>query len=128
MNQEILHKAIAKWGRKMQIHKIQEELLELALVINKMDCPTKDKKKMEENLYEELGDVKIMMAQAEILFDKKRIDKRVDSKLQLMDEKYFSTTFKVLVCMHCNSEMITPGDGGFWCDDCRKLTPKRLTA
>lgn len=88
MNTAILHRAIEKWGRETQINKIQEEALELSLVINQMKCPTKDMEQMEHNLYDELADMKIMMAQAEILFDSKRINERVDYKLNKLENKY----------------------------------------
>jgi len=90
INKNLLKKAIKKWGRDVQIQKIQEELIELALAINRLNSPIKNKEDMVQNLYDELGDVKIMMAQAEIIFDKKRINKRVDFKLNKMAEKYFN--------------------------------------
>jgi len=90
MDKEILYKAIEKWGTKTQINKIQEEALELSLVLNQMNCPTKDPIEMEEKLYDELADVKIMMAQAEILFDSERINERVEFKLNKLKNKYFN--------------------------------------
>ena len=88
MDIDILKKAIVKWGRRVQINKIQEEALELALVLNQINCPTKDPDEMEANLYSELADMKIMMAQAELLFDAERINKIVDLKLERMNVKY----------------------------------------
>ena len=90
MNKEILHKAIEKWGRDTQINKIQEEALELSLVLNQRNCPTKDPEQMEAKLYDELADVKIMMAQADILFDADRINERVKFKLDKLQSKYLS--------------------------------------
>ena len=90
MNKEILQKAIDKWGKETQINKIQEEALELALVLNQRKCPTKDVEQMEANLYDELADMKIMMAQAEILFDADRINERVKFKLDKLQSKYLS--------------------------------------
>ena len=84
----IISKAIKKWGRQTQVNKIQEEALELSLVLNQINCPTKDKTEMENALYSELADMKIMMAQAEILFDKNRIDKMVKMKLEKLNSKY----------------------------------------
>lgn len=90
MNEEILQKAFDKWGKETQINKLQEEALELALVLNQRNCPTKDEGLMEEKLYDELADMKIMMKQAEMfLFDKDRIDRQVDLKLAKLDVKYF---------------------------------------
>ena len=88
MNQEILRKAIVKWGAEVQINKIQEEALKLALVLNQRNCPTKDVAQMEEQLYDELADMKIMMAQADMLFDADRIDERVEYKLNKLNTKY----------------------------------------
>lgn len=88
MNKEILQKAIDKWGKETQINKIQEEALELALVLNQRKCPTKDVEQIEANLYDELADMKIMMAQAEMLFDADRINERVKFKLDKLQSKY----------------------------------------
>lgn len=90
MNKEILQKAIDKWGRDTQINKIQEEALELSLILNQRNCPTKDPEQMEASLYDELADMKIMMAQAEILFDADRINERVKFKLDKLKSKYLS--------------------------------------
>lgn len=75
---------INRFGREVQINKIQEEALELALAL--MKCPTKGD--LTEELYGELADMKIMMAQAEILFDKQKIDQMVEFKLNRFKEKY----------------------------------------
>lgn len=90
MNKEILLKAIEKWGRDTQINKIQEEALELSLILNQRNCPTKDPEQMEASLYDELADMKIMMAQAEILFDADRINERVKFKLNKLQSKHLS--------------------------------------
>ena len=92
MNQKILKAAIEKWGPETQINKIQEEALELALVLNQRKCPTKNPNEMEEALYDELADMKIMMAQAELLFDGQRIRDRVSFKLEKLQRKYLSVT------------------------------------
>ena len=88
MDIQILHAAIELFGRDTQINKIQEEALELSLVLNQRKCPTKDVKEMEEKLYDELADMKIMMQQAEILFDADRINERVKFKLNKFSQKY----------------------------------------
>lgn len=90
INKGILHKAIEKFGRDTQINKIQEEALELSLILNQRNCPTKDPEQMEASLYDELADMKIMMAQAEILFDADRINERVKFKLDKLQSKYLS--------------------------------------
>lgn len=90
-NNEILKKAIEFWGVEMQTMKIAEEAAELSLAIIRMGNPTKDKKAMEDNLYEELGDMKIMMAIVDMIYDKERINERVRYKLIKMNKKYFSS-------------------------------------
>ena len=81
MDKELFKKAIKKWGVEAQIDKLQEELLELALVLTQIKCITKDPKVMQQKLYDELADVKIMMAQSDLLFDSERINNNVEHKL-----------------------------------------------
>jgi NTP pyrophosphatase (non-canonical NTP hydrolase) len=82
---EILCRAIEKFGYSAQVLKLQEEALELALAISRLNCPTKDEGKMIEEFYGELADMKIMMAQAEIMFSKKKLDKVVKLKLKKLE-------------------------------------------
>lgn len=90
-HKNLLTKAIGKWGKETQINKLQEELLELALVLNQRNCPTKDQKYITDQLYSELADVSIMMMQARLILDQKRIDETIRYKLNRMDEIYFTT-------------------------------------
>lgn len=85
---KVLENAITKWGIQNQIHKIQEEALELALVLNQSQCPTKDKNEMYEKIYDELADMAIMMEQAHLLFDSNKITERVNFKIKKMQTKY----------------------------------------
>ncbi len=85
---QILKQILAKFGRDSQLLKLQEEAIELALALNQINCVTKDRQEMEENLYGELADMKIMMAQAEIIFDKEKIDGYVQAKLERFTKKY----------------------------------------
>lgn len=85
---DVLRRIIAKWGAPSQIHKIQEEALELALAINQRQCVTKDPEAMDAALYDELADMKIMMAQAHLLFDAKRINERVAFKIYRVQKKH----------------------------------------
>lgn len=87
IDQKLMKAAIKKWGKKVQKHKLQEELLELSLALNQIHCPTKNKEKLEDEIYGELADVKIMMTQAELLFDKDRINKKVEEKLKKLKNK-----------------------------------------
>ena len=88
MDKHILKRAIDKWGNQIQIKKLQEECLELALVINQMECPTKPC--LAEQFIYELADVKIMMAQAEMIVGSSEIDKRVEYKLKRLADKHFN--------------------------------------
>lgn len=88
MDKHILKTAIAKWGVETQTKKLQEECLELALVINQMECPTKPD--LTDQFIDELADVKIMMAQAEMIIGSYEIDKRVEYKLKRLADKYFN--------------------------------------
>jgi len=85
MEKQIYVKAIETWGVDTQVNKLQEELLELALILNQMNCITKQKFKLERQLYDELADVSIMMAQARLIFDKERIDRCIASKLERLE-------------------------------------------
>lgn len=90
MEKTFLQKIIDRFGKETQINKIQEEALELALILNQRNCPTKCAKEMEDRLYDELADMKIMMAQAELLFDADKINERVKIKLDKFQSKYLS--------------------------------------
>ena len=79
------------FGKDVQADKIQEEAMELALALHQYKCPTKDKIKLLDNVYDELADMKIMMAQAEIIFDPSIINARVDLKLKKFQEKPMKT-------------------------------------
>jgi len=83
-----VQRIIDRFGSEVQVNKIQEEALELALALNQVNCPTKNKAEKLENVYEELADMKIMMAQAEKLFDADKINQLVDFKLNRFSEKY----------------------------------------
>ena len=77
----IFEKAIEKWGRVSQIKKIQEECLELALVINNMDCSTKSREESYRNFIDECADVSIMMKQAELIIGKDTLNRAISEKL-----------------------------------------------
>lgn len=89
IDKKLLQKAIDKWGLQAQINKIQEEALELALVLNQINCSTKDFKEMEEQLYSELADMEIMMAQARLIFNEERINDMIEYKLKRLKDRYF---------------------------------------
>lgn len=86
IDSEILERTINKFGRDAQVDKIQEEAQELALALHQYKCPTKDKEQGLADIYSELADMKIMMAQAELLFDKYKINEVVEYKLSRLEQ------------------------------------------
>lgn len=99
VDRNIIDRIIDKWGHETQVNKIQEEALELALVLNQRNCPTKNGSDMEAGLYDELADMHIMMAQSLVLFDRERIAERVRFKLQRVLEKHLNA-----LPLHLNSD------------------------
>ena len=87
IDEELLQQAVEKWGQVVQTNKIQEEALELSLIINQMNCPTKDPAEMEDQLYGELADMAIMCAYFPIMFDHARIQSIIDRKLDVLKQK-----------------------------------------
>lgn len=81
IDDDLLHKATEKWGVDSQIHKIQEEILELALAINQSAnqsvCVTKDKEQLIQQVVNEIADCKIMIRQAELIYGISKIDAAV---------------------------------------------------
>lgn len=81
INIELLKKAISIWGHDSQVEMMHEECLELALALQKYKrdniCPVMGM----DNIYDEIADVKIMMAQADLLFNKSKIDERIIYKM-----------------------------------------------
>jgi len=68
------------FGKDKQIIKIGEECSELATVILKSLCSTKDKEQIESEMYSELADVYNVMKQALLIFDAERIMDIAQSK------------------------------------------------
>jgi len=91
IDEKFLRKIIDRFGEDVQVHKIQEEALELALALNQMNCPTKDRELLLLQVHEELADMKIMLAQADLIFSRETIDSIVESKLKKFKEKYLTT-------------------------------------
>lgn len=85
MDKDILRRAIAKWGEKTQVRMIQEECLELSLAIQKLfrDWNTETF----EAVIDEIADVEIVLAQAEMLFPEDRIQERVDFKMKRLEKR-----------------------------------------
>ena len=76
------------FGKDVQIVKIGEECSELATVIFKSLCPTKDPSDIEEELYSELADVYNLMKQALLIYDSERIKSIAQMKRSYCIAKY----------------------------------------
>lgn len=88
---KLLQQVLDKWGSTAQIDMIIEECAELILALQKMKRnygknSTRDKKLIM-NVCDEIADVKIMIKQAELLFDKKLIQARVDYKMNRLKKR-----------------------------------------
>ena len=78
-------------GNEAGKDKIIEEAVELSLSLIQLKCPTKlDKKKRLNDVYKELADMKIALRLAEMIFDKRKINKYVNQKLEKKRIKYLS--------------------------------------
>jgi len=80
IDKKILQRAITLWGEKAQREMIIEEALELGLALMKLRRSGDSGEQMR-SVIDEVADMKIMVAQAELLYDKEAIDKRVEYKM-----------------------------------------------
>ena len=87
IDDSILENAIERWGIDAQCEMIIEECLELALALQKMKRLRGDKDKKYANTIDEIADVKIMIRQAERIFDSELINQRVDFKMNRLKER-----------------------------------------
>jgi len=87
IDDSILENAIEMWGFDAQCEMIIEECLELALALQKMKRLRGDKDKKYANTIDEIADVKIMIRQAERIFDSELINQRVDFKMNRLKER-----------------------------------------
>lgn len=78
---EICIKAIKTFGRDMQKIVAMEELAELQQALSK------DIRGKEHNVEEEIADVFIMLMQLELMYDKKKIKKWIDKKIERLDKR-----------------------------------------
>jgi hypothetical protein len=86
IDKKILQRAITLWGEKAQREMIIEEALELGLALMKLRRSGDSGEQMR-SVIDEVADMKIMVAQAELLYDKEAIDKRVEYKMGRLDKK-----------------------------------------
>lgn len=87
IDDKLLEQAIQQWGVEAQTEMIQEECIELALAIQKLKRRRGDNMQKLEAVIDEIADVKIMIKQAEKIFDKEAIDKRVVFKMNRLKER-----------------------------------------
>lgn len=88
IDDEILFKAIDKFGNDAQCEMIIEECLELALALQKAKRKRggTDEEKIKA-IVDEIADVKIMIRQAEHLFPASMINERVDFKMKRLQQR-----------------------------------------
>ena len=91
INQEILHATIKKWGSDAQLEMVKEECMELALAIQKYQRGFSQERL--DNLIDEIADVNIMIAQANMLFDHEKIQERIDFKLNRLQNRIDRSEF-----------------------------------
>lgn len=87
IDKQILHAAIDKWGVDAQKEMIEEECIELALALKKLKRKRGDIGLKMANVIDEIADVKIMITQAELIFDSEAIAERVAFKMSRLSER-----------------------------------------
>jgi NTP pyrophosphatase (non-canonical NTP hydrolase) len=80
----VLIKAVDSWGIDAQLMMAQEECAELIQAISKF---FRKKPQATEMVIEELADVKIMIAQLELLFDTDEIKKMIEIKIDRLAKR-----------------------------------------
>lgn len=89
IDETILKKALQQWGTESQLELAIEELLELALALQKLKRLRGDHLKKMKNVFDEMADVRIMFAQLEIIFKpyENQIDERTEFKMKRLEER-----------------------------------------
>ena len=87
IDKNTLQAAINRWGVASQLEMIEEECLELALALQKLKRLRGNKEEKMKAVIDEIADVKIMIQQAELLFNKALINARVDYKMNRLRER-----------------------------------------
>lgn len=79
---EVAAKALDRWGHARQCAKAQEELAELIVAIaHRIEGRNMD------NIYEEIADVEVVLAQLRTAFGDDRVDAMVAQKLTRLERK-----------------------------------------
>ena len=77
----VIYKAINKYGEENQKLIAVEELAELQQALSK------HRRGLKHNVEEEIADVKIMLWQLELMYDKKKIEDWVEKKISRLDKR-----------------------------------------
>jgi NTP pyrophosphatase (non-canonical NTP hydrolase) len=86
IDEKIIKRAISTWGDRAQTNMLSEECTELSLAVQKYLNRGKQVKHYT-NLIEEIADVNIMIAQANMMFPKEQIQIAIDEKLQRLSDR-----------------------------------------
>jgi len=86
INKDILIAAIDKWGDRAQIAMISEECTELSLILQKT-INRSNPEKYREQVIDEIADVNIMIAQANIMWNAEEIQDRIDFKMNRLNNR-----------------------------------------
>lgn len=93
IKKDILKRAIQLWGAEAQKEMIIEECLELAVALQKnkrSDIAKGSEDRKKEQIFkieDEIADVKIMIAQAEMIFDRNNINQRIRYKMNRLEKR-----------------------------------------
>lgn len=79
-----LNKVINFFGKTHQLEKAKEECLELAVSLQRY---LKGGRDTEKDVIDEIADVSIMIQQLKLIFDSEKIDKRIEYKLERLENK-----------------------------------------
>lgn len=92
IDQEILQQAIEKWGIDAQWGMVEEECMELAIEIHKAQNRGLNGSRWDK-IIDELADVNIMVAQANIMVDNDQLQSRIDYKLNRLKGRLEKSEF-----------------------------------
>jgi NTP pyrophosphatase (non-canonical NTP hydrolase) len=87
IDDSILNKAIETWGVDAQCEMVIEECIELALALQKMKRTRGNVQDKLNAVIDEIADVKIMITQAQKIFNQNAINERVDFKMKRLEER-----------------------------------------
>lgn len=85
IDETTIRRVIEAYGTPAQTWQLSEECTELSLAIQKYMCRGQEKHR--KNLIEEIADVNIMIAQANLMFPAEEIQAHIDYKLDRMNHR-----------------------------------------